>query len=68
MVIADHVCDRQTFHGNHLVVVDQPCAEFVQEIYTLIRNLGMNTGNFEPCFRSVLRPLLLPGQSALGPG
>src|SRR5262249_12908337 len=57
--------DLQTLDADHLVLMNNAGRELVLIIPSAVPNLGMETGNLEPCLCSVLAALLFLGSSPL---
>jgi hypothetical protein len=64
-VVLDHVLDRQALHANHLVLVNDACAELVLVISSSIGNASMQTGNLASGLVPISGAFFLPGKPAL---
>jgi hypothetical protein len=64
-VVLDHVLDSQTLQANHLVFVHDAGREFLLVVTPTVMNTGVDCGNLETGFVSVLAPLSFLGMPSL---
>lgn len=54
MMIMDHPIDIQLFDSDETILVNETSTKFMEEIHPLVSDLFMASGNFDPCFTSVI--------------
>ena len=65
LVVSYHILNRQVLNNDGLVITHQLSGQFMEKVFTAIRNLAMYTSNFNSCFVSVVRSFLLSPQGFL---
>ena len=65
--IFHHILNCQILNNDGLVFTHQLSSQFMEEVFTAIRNFTVDTSNFNSCLVSIVRLLLLTAKRFLNP-